>query len=528
MQNPIIVRYILFLFLFFSLALKSQREDSLVTFADLEFKNSTEKECFVQFSPQNKNSYLSLFITPLNGVRSFNFGEVQLRIANCVSTLQKETEGKPEAKKVKHIYRYVHDHFFRTYRLRNSFSDIFTKGEYNCVSASALYALIFQRMDIPFQIMEAPRHVFLIAYPESHRILIESTSPEDGYNSYSENYVEKYVRSLYMSKVISQNEFETRTMRQLFEKYYYSSNAISLKELAGIQYSNYGLYFIDDEEYGKASKEFKKAYYLNSDVRGRYLLKSSLAYLVDNIGYKDTSQVENLGLLCHYNNNGDADISSEYIRNEFLRMKDAQLINESDEEKFTKSFAIINRELKDTALKNELGFIYHYELARVGYVKLDREADVMDHFQKAYRLKPDQANLQALILAHFAQRIEKDKQMEHVQKIIAEYSAKFEFLNDNKHFLAVKANCTLELAYQNFALKNGEKAESYLKEFEVLCGEGNKKQVEADTYFVEKAYSEGAGFYFKKGNRARAKQILQSGLNYAPDNFALRMRLSQL
>lgn len=522
------MRYILFFTLLFTYALNAQSGDSLVTFRDLEFKNSTERECFVQFSPKDKNSYLALFITPLDGVRSFNFADVQQRVSNCVNALQRETEGKAEPKKVKYIYHYVHEHFFRTYKLRNSFSDIFTKGEYNCVSASALYALIFNLMDIPFQIMEAPRHVFLVAYPESHRILIESTSPEDGYNAYSESYVEKYVRSLYSSKVISQNEFESKTMRQLFEKYYYSSNAISLKELAGIQYSNYGLYYGDDQEYGKAAKEFKKAYYLNSDERGRYLLKSSLAYLLDNVGYKDMGQVKNLGLLCHFNNNGDADVSDEFIKNEFLRLKEVQLINETDEDKFTGSFSLIKKELKDTALRNELEFMYHYELARIGYVNLKPDVYVMEHFQKAYSLKPEQANLQALILAHFGQRIDKNKQMEEVQKTIAEYAKTFEFLNDNKHFLSIKANCSLELAYQGFVLKDAQSGEKYLKEFETLCADGNKKQVEADTYFVEKAYSEAAGFYFKKGNRNKAKQILQNGLTHAPNNFALKVRLSQL
>ena len=118
--------------------------------------------------------------------------------------------------------------------------------------------------------------------------------------------------------------------------------------------------------------------------------------------------------------------------------------------------------------------------------------------------------------------------MDQVQKLISEYGSNFDFLNENKHYLAVKANCSLELAYQNFVLKNNTKGEEYFKAFEDLCNHGNKSEVEADTYFVEKAYSEAAGFYFKKGNKAKAKQVLQKGLNYAPNSFGLRLRLSQL
>ena len=523
-----IFRYSILFCVLCTLTFSAQTYDSLVTFRDLEFKNSSEQECFVNFSPADKNSYLTLFMTSHDGLRSFNLKDVQTRVSNCVNTLQKETEGKTEVKKVKHIYRYVHDHFFRTYKLRNSFSDIFTKGEYNCVSASALYAIIFNLMDIPFQVMEAPRHVFLIAYPETHRILIESTSPEDGYNTYSESYVEKYVRSLYASKVISQQEFDTKSVRQLFEKYYYSSTSISLKNLAGIQYSNYGLYSVDDQDYENAAKEFKKACYLNADERGRYLLRTSLLTLVNNNGYKELKTVKQLSLLCRYNQYGDADISDEYIKNEFLRVKDQQLITDTDHEKFDKSFGMLNEAIKDSTLKRELAFLYHYELARLGYMNLKPDNYVLEHFREAYILKPDHANLQTLIIAHFGQRIEKNKQMDQVQKQIGEYGGTFGFLNENKHFLAVKANCCLELAYQNFVLKNSTKGEEYFKAFEDLCSEGNKNEVEANTYYVEKAYSEAAGFYFKKGNKVKAKQVLQKGLNYAPNSFALRLRLSQL
>jgi hypothetical protein len=315
---------------------------------DLDFKNETERQAFNKFSEKDKASYLPLFMCSFSGSTGYNLQEAQKRIDDCVAIIKKETEGKTEAKRVKYVYQYVHKHFFSTYKLRNSFCDIFIKGEYNCVSASALYAIVFNLLDIPFQVMEAPRHVFLIAYPNSHRILIESTSPEDGYNAYSESYVEKYVRSLYVSKVISKEDFETKPLRQLFEKYYYASSDVSLKQLAVIQYSNYGIYYMDDQEYDKGSSEFKKAYFLNPDERGKYLLRSSLATLIDNNNYKKMEDVRNLSLLCRYNNSGDVDVNTEFIKNQFYRLVEAQLIENSDYEKFDKSFLLLEKTIKDT------------------------------------------------------------------------------------------------------------------------------------------------------------------------------------
>lgn len=240
-----LVYFIVFFFSAFSSL--AQSTEVLIKLSDLKFDTDEERSAFSNFSEKDKWSYLELFMTPLVGSNANLRATSKQKIEQALNVLRKEIADKPEPKKVKIIYQYVHRTFFDKYKLKNSFSDIFLKGEYNCVSGSALYAIIFNLLDIPFQVMEAPRHVFLIAYPTSHRILVESTSPEDGYNAYTETYVDKYVRSLYQSKVISKEEFESTPVKQLFEKYYYSSSGISLKELAGIQYDNFGLYAIDDE-----------------------------------------------------------------------------------------------------------------------------------------------------------------------------------------------------------------------------------------------------------------------------------------
>lgn len=506
----------------------AQSPQSLIGLNDLKFDTDEERSAFSNFSEKDKWSYIELFMTPLLGSNANLRVSAKQRIEQALSVLQKEIADKPEPKKVKIIYQYVHRTFFDKYKLKNSFSDIFSKGEYNCVSGSALYAIIFNLLDIPFQVMEAPRHVFIIAYPKTHRILVESTSPEDGYNAYTESYVDKYVRSLYQSKVISKEEFESTPVKQLFEKYYYSSSGISLKELAGIQYDNFGLYYIDDEQYEKSLQEIKKAYYLISDLRTKYMLRSSLAYIVSNKSYTDDNRLKDLIVLCRFRNQEDAEINNEFIKHEFYRVTQARLIENSNYESYAAAFSQINATLTDTLLKNELAFAYHYELARLGLVNLKPTAYVLEHFEAAYLINPDNANLQSLIIAYLLQKLEKKSQAQSTLKLLDDYGNKFKFVLKNKYYLTVQSNCFLELAYQSFALHDATKAELYLKEFEDLVVENKDIGVEAEAYFVEKAYSEGAAWYYKKGNKLKAKQTLQRGLRYAPESFALMSRLSQL
>ncbi len=130
---------------------------------------------------------------------------------------KQDIDTKSEVKKVKYVYDYVHKQFLKVYKLQNSFADIFSKGEYNCVSASALYAIIFTKLDIPFNIIEAPHHVYLVAYPQTFKILIETTSPEKGYYQFNDNFINQYVKILYNSKLISKcflcNYYQVKTRR---------------------------------------------------------------------------------------------------------------------------------------------------------------------------------------------------------------------------------------------------------------------------------------------------------------------------
>lgn len=275
-------------------------------------------------------------------------------------------------------------------------------------------------------------------------------------------------------------------------------------------------------------QEIKKAYYLISDLRTKYMLRSSLAYLVGNKSYTDDNRLKDLIVLCRFRNQEDAEINNEFIKHEFYRVTQARLIENSNYESYAAAFSQINGTLTDTLLKNEIAYAYHYELARLALVNLKPDAYVLEHFEAAYAINPDNANLQSLIIAYLLQKLEKKSQALGTLKLLDDYGHKFKFVLKNKYYLTVQANCFLELAYQGFALHDATKAESYLKEFEDLVATNKEIGVEAEAYFVEKAYSEGAAWYYKKGNKIKAKQTLQRGLNYAPDSFALLSRLSQL
>ena len=518
-------RVLLILILFCFQRLSASLPDSLVKFNDLVFKNEVEKSAFKKKSLKDTTNIIHYFLTPFDKEKGFDPVIADKKINDCISVLQKEIHSKTEIKRIKIIYDHVHKAFLKVYKLKNSFSDIFENGEYNCVSASALYAIIFSRLNVPYQIMETPQHVYLVAYPKTHKILIETTSPEKGYYQFNNNYVEKYVKNLYLSKLITKEEYESNTATTLFNKHYFSSENISLMQLAGLQYSNYGFYDLEDKKYELAISEIKKAYYLNPCEKHKYLLKSALTYQVSNNNYDNLQQISDLSILCRFNNFKDDELSNEMIRNEFIRVIQTQLIKNSDYTKFDTSYSVITSSISDTVLKNEIDFAYHYELSRIGYQNFQPSEYEIKHLLAAYTVNPRHADLQSIILSYFSRVMEKISDPSVILSLMKDYTNKFNFLNDNTQFNNVKSNCFLELSYQNFSINNISKGESYLKEFEKLIEDN--EIVKPAQFYVEKAYSVAAGFYYKQGNYPKAKQFIKTGLLYAPDSFSLKQRLNQ-
>jgi hypothetical protein len=519
---------LLFFFLIFISGISIAQSDKyLIKYSDLTFKDDAEKSAFSEFDKSKDNAgVFDLLFCSYDKSKSGNKSAAIQKINNCVDYLKGEISDKPDVKKVKIVYDYVHKHFLNIYKLKNSFIDIFENGEYNCLSASALYAVIFSKLSIPYQIRETPDHVYLVAYPNSSKVLVETTAPVKGYYQFKDSYVTTFVNNLYQSKIISKEEYENTPANDLFNKHYFTSEGVSLLELSGMQYSNFAIYHLEESDYKNANQEIIKAYYLFPGEKHKYLLKTSLAAMLDNIGYDDLKNVDNLAILCRFNNLKEKEISNEVISNEFIKIIQAQLIKNSDYVNFEKSYLRISGELNDTTLRKEIGFDYHYELARLGYSNSKSQEYELEHLSAAYSFNPLNANLRTIILSFFETTLRKYNDSRSIMDLAEKFSAKFDFLKESDSFLSIRANCLLDMAYQNYYLSNSSKGDAYIKEFEDIIRKN--ANISPGVTFVEKAYSQAAGEYYKKGNLSKAKQLLKSGLIYAPNSFGLQQRLNQI
>lgn len=81
---------------------------------------------------------------------------------------------------VKHIRKQVHKKFLINYAAYQTFSNIFTQKQYDCLTGSIFFAEIFENTGIAYNFQVAPHHVYLKVFPDDQAIILETTDPAWG------------------------------------------------------------------------------------------------------------------------------------------------------------------------------------------------------------------------------------------------------------------------------------------------------------------------------------------------------------
>lgn len=94
---------------------------------------------------------------------------------------EKQVSSNSERLFLEYLFAKVQRQFLRTYQSQVAFSDLFSTGRYDCLSATSLYASLLTELDIPFRIVETNYHIVLIASTAEGEIMLEATDRFNGF-----------------------------------------------------------------------------------------------------------------------------------------------------------------------------------------------------------------------------------------------------------------------------------------------------------------------------------------------------------
>jgi hypothetical protein len=166
---------------------------------------------------------------PSQGASSF-LGSVAVQ--KLVAKMEKKRNRYDEAAFVRLLFYQMHRQVLRQFKADALLDETLRTGAYNCLSGTALFALVLDYFKLRYHIAETNYHVFILAEIKGQTWLIEITDPINGLVTKPE-LVEKRIATY---RTMPPPVGSVNSLPYAYRKDYF--NLITVRELYGLDYFN--------------------------------------------------------------------------------------------------------------------------------------------------------------------------------------------------------------------------------------------------------------------------------------------------
>lgn len=425
---------------------------------------------------------------------------------------------KSEKQFAKSLFTTVHGHFLRKYEDSAPFSLIFKNGYYNCVSATALFAIILDHYGVPYDIKEVPTHVYLIAYPGTHNIIYETTNPQ-GFYAPDNKTKENYVNGMVKAKLTTQEHVNSVGYNKVFEELYYPKDNISLIQLSSFQYSNKALSDYRDKKTEPALVNMFKAYELNPSTRNEFL---KLSLIGSQLGASQMNGMYDPMYLIEFGNTVKDKSQKQEVVESFRGYLHQKLMKQANDSALISTYELLKSGIRDSSLRSEIGYYYNLGLAQWYGVK-GRVDESLKYSSQAYAYNKNDLAAQELIIMSVLRKFMGSVNKGDIERLDA-FKVQFPFLADNLYFVSLYASSYAFKSATSFEADQGDEGYSNLK---LLRQELDKhgKDLMINEHAVAMVFAEAGAYHFRLKQYNKAIEIMQEGFKYAPDDPELKTRI---
>ena len=308
----------------------------------------------------------------------------------------------------------------------------------------------------------------------------------------------------------------------MFNTYYFQNEKIDIRKLIGLHYLNDALFKNDHEKTIEAFQQAEKAYFFYPSPRCEYLLMN---FGVNTLAKEKLTPREKSIYVGKLSRNKKQGITNDMIKGEFANLTQDVLHRDNNKSLYKECFSLISSYLDDKELADDLAYIYNYESGRVLYNQGNYN-NAKPFFKQALKIQPNNVDLGGIFVNVLSQSFRNTKSNKHILDSLLFYQVNFPSLNENNTFNSMIAMANAIQFGDEFRNGNNINGELYKTNFESLIEKNNSLNI--NTMVVGEAYSQACVYYFKKGQKSKAKSILQRGLEISPDSYELRMRKQML
>jgi hypothetical protein len=487
-------------------------QDSILI-GNLEFSNNQEKEILVKKEKLSIDDIFDLYFAANAVISAQQIAAFKLRVNKVIEAYKEPSIQKQKVdKRLKFLFKQVQSEFLKKYQLNNKFDDLCTSGEFNCVTASALYAYILSKSDIPYFITEIPSHVYIILYPEKERIVLETTDASSGYMVYDSKFKKEYVNNLKIAKLISQEEFDNATIEGLFDQHFFAKENIDFQKLTGLYYHNLGIYALEEDNNKAAFNFFLKAYHLYPSTRILMGIANSADKLILHSDYK-LPEIEVFKQLYYLKS---LNLQSSSFLEFYQNMFDKNFKTMPHQQYDSLHQAFVNVFGKETWI-NEIQVYYYGQLA-FSENSIGKKKSALEYAITCYSYSTKEAIEQAKLMDFFTETLSRENN-EATEQIYA-LSGKFPELDTFYSMMRLQMIAQLQLSLDNFNSNKIIAADDCLAKFESIA-KLKKESSMPQSEIIAVPYIKMARYWYGKGNTPKAKSFIQRGLLADPHNSGL-------
>ena len=428
----------------------------------------------------------------------------------------KEIKDRKEKKRINRIYNEIHDKFLKKFTIESYYSDIFKTGTYNCVTATALYAYVFDKLDVPCIVKELPTHVFLIVYPNSLNIYLETTVPgEYAYIMPSESKIKDVVDELISYKLATENEVQEKGYQKFYEDYFYNKKSIEKNSLIGVQYYNKGIQHIQDGNNQKAFNSFIKAKKLYQSPLMDLFMK---AYTIDKIYDLDYTTSSDITYFIETLEN---EKYSKEINNNLLESVLLE-ITRNNNNSFISNSIVLFENIKNIEKRNiSLEYLNEY-LAREEASEENHTSAIL-YADKTLKINPENKKAKQIIEYFTFRKLGLSTFQLDDLKTFTNACEKHPFIKENKKYAMALSNLYLNISFQNYRNERINTAEKYRNKFEAIVK--NPELLETISKIeISQLYQVAGNHYYYKDQYKKSYHIYTKGLSFVPNNPELQKK----
>ncbi len=445
---------------------------------------------------------------------SAGYSQMKMELEEMVNSLKAKNLGKKSIKKqVNTIYKAIHGKWFKKYEEKAFFQDIIKNGNFNCLTASAVYALVLDKLGYDFEIKHTLNHVYIIVNPEKEMIKMESTSPSDGVLYYDASAKQEVVRYLKNNKLISEEEFKTKSTDDLFNSYFNSDNSVNIIELGALQYHNLGAVLFEKEDFELSSIAFEKAYKLfPSSKTIIYSFNYSLVNMLMKESMNKKYNGETVGKLINLNPNNQLVIDETITY--FASVTDELLLRHPDTSVYNNFYNKIIQIVNDTIDIGEINWIYNFYMGYHFFLDAKFE-NSLPYFSEALLSNPDDKPTKSLIHDAVFELLKKTTNDHNAFMKLEKYVQEFPILLSFPEYRNLYALLLLNLMQDAQNDYEISKMRDYMTKFESFMLENEETEVDMDdayTFFSMVYY-----YYADKRMMKEAEDFVNRGIVIFPE-----------